>query len=374
MKSMKRCVVVAPVGPNPAAIAELVWHLASAGTTVAALHLVLESERSRHYVDKELLGPGRALCELRDLFGDRVPVDAHLVEASTAEGFLPIHERHPDVISAMSEPLWTAARNAQRQAGDAPVVFGLTGGRRRVSTAIQTAVYQLLGRTGDRLVDVRVSLPVAAGGTQFFFPEQTKQQLVGTDKTTTFVARDVVIWVEPVDVPRLRPLLQEADLATFSHAKAAAAAMVADASPPAVEVDVWQGVVRVDGRAVKMPRSQVVAYQLILAARARGESEVETVDFPRFRAFTHWRVGSPPFLATLRGGLFDGTVQEGQDANAKLMELFSKMRRNVQAHADKWCPAKGHWLVPRSVKDDDQVNRNQLALPPGCIIVIEGAS
>jgi CRISPR-associated protein (TIGR02584 family) len=291
VKSMERCVVVAPVGPNPAAIAELVWHLASAGTTVVALHLVLESERSRHYVDKELLGPGRALSELRGRFGDRVPVDAHLVEARTADGVLPAHERHPDVTSAMSEPLWTAARNAQREAGDDPVVFGLTGGRRRVSTAIQTAIYQLLGRPGDALVDVRVSLPVASGGTEFFFPDQAEQALIGTDKTTTFLARDVDIWVEPVDVPRLRPLLQETDLGTFSDAKAAAAAMVADASPPAVEVDLWQGVVRIDGRKVKMPLSQVVAYQLVLAARARGEEAVETVDVARFRTFALWRTG-----------------------------------------------------------------------------------
>ena len=175
-----RLAVVAPLGPNPAALTELVWALVrQRGAEIVAIEVVLESARARLYWDLEIAGPGGAWSELRAALGDAIP-PAEAIGTRAArlpDGAVPADARTPGIVEAMREPLWAAARAAQ--ASGAPVVFALSGGRWRASTALAATVFQLLARPEDALVDVRISDPVAAGGTGFFFPEQRAGSLRG---------------------------------------------------------------------------------------------------------------------------------------------------------------------------------------------------
>ena len=213
-----RAHVVAVLGPNPASLTELLWSLVRVrGMQVASVRIAVESARTLVYVERELLGGVGAYEDLRSCLADRLPPAPTLV----APDQLPAHETSDEVVHAMPEVFWTAATEALAEAGpEECVVFGLTGGRRRASHAAVTSVFQFLARPQDLLFDVRVSHRQAEGGSGFFFPEQRRQQLVGElrGERVPFLAKDVAVRLDQVEVPRLRAFLTVTPPPTFAEA------------------------------------------------------------------------------------------------------------------------------------------------------------
>jgi CRISPR-associated protein (TIGR02584 family) len=375
--------ILASIGPNPASVTELLWHLGSQPkASPLSVHLVLESQRSAAYLP-ELTAPGAALDQLRDKLGPIIPTAAELqfYQADTGEG-LPEDEHTPELSAALTEALWTAARAAQRGAGEEPVVFALTGGRRRASTALQSVVFQLLGRPQDRLVDVRLSLPIAEGGTGFFFPEQEQQELFGRHRYEgqPFVASEVQILVETLEVPRLRPLLSPKDLRTFADAWLASEREIQAAAPPRVELDLHLGRVLVNGLQMPLSPGQFVLYACLLIALQEGDPLFGSYDIPRFGAFFKALPAKAGWEVRVSGEalrqIADGADSLSYAARETLSSAWTKLRDKVQ---NKWsaaqAPAPSYYLVPQKQvlhEGGKNVHYWGLNLPADCVDLSEG--
>lgn len=201
--------ILVPLGPNPASFTELVWALHQDGRRVDQAQVLLESQEALHYWRHEAIDA--ALPQLEEHTG---PLDIEWEVLSDPTDF--------------PERLWEHLRALQRHHDE--VVVALSAGRWRGSTAHTAAVFQLLARPLDALVDVRVDR-IAEGGSGFFFPAQRDQELTGVAAMAgqRFLAREVGIHLEEQRTPRLRVLLPKPP-----ERFAQALAMVEQALAPAV--------------------------------------------------------------------------------------------------------------------------------------------
>jgi CRISPR-associated protein (TIGR02584 family) len=138
-------------------------------------HLV-SLARGHIYFRAEFLSKVGALQELRAALPgilDASGVHESIVTGRDGRPFA--GDVSPDDSAAYRKAIWTAARRCLQRAGARPVVFLLAGGRQRTTTAYPATTFQLLARSQDHLIDVRVSDPRVEGGTSFFFPEQSRR-------------------------------------------------------------------------------------------------------------------------------------------------------------------------------------------------------
>lgn len=268
--------VLAPLGPNPAALTELCWALHAQGQPVQAAWVLLESARARHYFEREL-GRG-AWQELRQALPTLPAFPALRVEQATAAD-------SPPAAEAFGQALFALLRQAQRE--DLPVVVALSGGRWRGSAAMAATVFGLLARPQDRLVDVRLTLREAEGATGFYFPAQERQDLVGRGGQP-FRADRVQVQLDPVELPRLRPLLRPEALSDLAAARAAAEAALLAARPIQVQVDLKAQQIRVSGQPLSLPGAALPWIAWMLVDRARGGDGVGRQDVDRLLAFLRW--------------------------------------------------------------------------------------
>jgi CRISPR-associated protein (TIGR02584 family) len=376
-------VVFAALGPNPAPLTELLWALAHERRQgVRALFLVVD-HAGLDYLQHEVLAPGAALDELQDVLG-RVAVGAglHDLHIETrlvqGQGGAPLDDEDPAHADRYNAAVWEQARAATVAAGDGTVVFALTAGRRRTMTAMSTMAFQLLARAQDVCVDVRVSDPRAEGGSGFFFPTQRAQALTSR-AGVPFLANHVRVQLVDVVLPRLRGLLGDHELASYSGALAAGQAAVDAASPPQLVVDLVAGEVRVDGTRVPFSTSEFAWFAALALARRRGDGRIETHDFTTLRQImtrpdkcTWVSLVSDPLsavLASAKGGLVDDT-----DLALDLAKLKANTRKRMQtwcrAHRPAWEPLLVPLITKRHHPDTGLTYFQQLPLAGGHVTFV----
>jgi CRISPR-associated protein (TIGR02584 family) len=371
--------ILAAIGPNPASITELLWRLGSQPkASPLTVHLVLESKRSEVYLP-EMLAPGAALDQLRERLGAVIPTSDELLmyRAETGDG-MPEDEHAQALPTALTEVLWSAARAAQHGAGEEPVVFALSGGRRRASTALQSVVFQLLARPQDRLVDVRLSDPIAEGGTGFFFPAQARQELEGRHRYAgqPFLAREIAVLLEPIEVPRLRPLLLPEDLRTFADAKIASERQIQASAPPRLCLDLRAGHLFVNDQRWKLPGGPFVLYACLLLAVMDGDPHIWSRDEARIRTFFQSLSPRAGWAHTVKGAAFEQLRDTDAELDPAVLDLLSntwtKLRKRLHGLADALPPVARLALIPQKIiRTDDGVNATfwTLCIPPSCVDV-----
>lgn len=265
--TLKACVIFSTLGPNPAPLTELVWKLArSERFDRFEIHVVVEKS-ARHYLDLEVLAPGAALSQLRGVLRPGAIESEPVVSEARSESLGIIDDdAEPEALRVYGETVWSAARQAVASAGARPVMFGLVAGRRRTMTALESAVFQLLARPQDLLVDVRVTDPRVEGGTGFFFPEQPRREVKAKHSDEVVDVGSVDVNLVELDLPRLRPFVPESALVSLARAREATEISLLEAAPPKLSVDLDVGGVSVDGepihlfavtvRLVRLPRRE----------------------------------------------------------------------------------------------------------------------
>ena len=241
----------AAIGPNPASVAEAIWALrVQRELAVIEAHLV-SLARGHHYLRREMLGSEGVFGKLRARFPDvLVSGDASIVEHRTVrtDGTAVDQDENEADAAAYRATVWAGARACIDRAGAQRIIFVLAGGRQRTTTAYATTMVQLLARTQDELVDVRVSDPRAEGGSGFYFPDQAGRY-VKTDKGL-LDARSVKVTLVPVTVPRLGGLLEPQHLVSFETALDSSRLALEALEPPRLVVDLASGIVHVNGERV----------------------------------------------------------------------------------------------------------------------------
>ena len=340
--------VVASLGPNPAPITELAWYLVRCERQrIGSVHLAVESTRSQRYLEEELMGGLAMWPELSKLLGDALPPQPTLVYPTDG---LPNHERSAAVAERSPELFWRTSMGALEAAGPAPVVFALTGGRRRATSAAEAGIFQLLARPDDRLVDVRVSESAAEGGSGFFFPEQHRQDLVGRFRyaSTQFAARDVNIHLDEVRLPSLRAFVPHPMPTTYQQALKACEATLLRARPPRVLLDLPGMRLTVDEVPLALTAGPFSLMALtMLAVAGEREPRAQCLD-DLVQLFARWtwseRLVNGSFFARLRDhGPPEDAVQLESDS-AALRQAWSKLRGRLRSAG---CPDSAlDWIVP----------------------------
>ena len=272
---MKECVLVAAPGGNPAPLVALIWALHQQWELrVEAVHLVLY-ENSRRYVESELLGGYEPLEDLRRALGDPdlAEVVQHLVTAADEQ--IVEDDVDFDHQALFMESLWSVVRQTQEESTE-PVIFSLVGGRRRTLTVDMATAFQLLARPEDRLVDVRLDPKYADDpSTAFYFPQQRNPCAVRDRSGDLVPASEIQVLPVDVRVPRLRHLLVQDDLKTFTGALEAGEAALENGPTPRLVVDVEERQVRVGDHIIGISYDQMVWYATLAVARKRyGEGWV----------------------------------------------------------------------------------------------------
>jgi CRISPR-associated protein (TIGR02584 family) len=270
MTDREPVVLVAPLGPYPAPLTELIWALHRQRSMSVVDAFVVVDRRALRYLEEEVLAPGRVLDRLHAVL-DREVLDRehlHLVHATLDRGEILDDDLDPTHAGAYLQALWRASRSAVALAGERRVVFGLVGGNRRTLTASTAAFFQLLARPKDLLLDVRVGDPRVEGEPGFFFPEQ-EQQIIRRGGAT-IVAKNVPVHLLDVAVPRLAGLIGEESLATFSGAQRASQLAIDAASPPSLRIDLLEGRASVDDTALSLSAAELAWYGYLAAARKNG--------------------------------------------------------------------------------------------------------
>jgi len=333
-------VVFAALGPNPAPLTELLWQLAQEQASQSyEVHVVVERE-ARHYLDGELLAPGAALDQLRDVIGPQRIPPITVLEATDAGGDLIEDDAELESREAYTEAVWSGAKRAVEVAGARPLVFGLVAGRRRTMTALQTAVFQLLARPGDRLLDVRVTDPRVEGGTGFFFPAQP-QLLVPARHTAEFVeARCVEVILVELDLPRLRALVPPGALTSLKSARQAAARVIQNVAPVHLHLDLHAGQAHADGQHIPLSPSQFVWFAYLCVGMKEGATWIAPNDFEGLRDFLNslwhleWWSSKIP-----QGSIFKRLAADDVRDEADLKEVDvwrSKTMRSLRTFAASW--------------------------------------
>lgn len=263
------CVVVAELGPNPAPLAELLWALVRQRRRQVREAFILTSARGRAYLEQEFFAPGGAHEQLVAVLGASVPArdKLHVRVVCDAGGDALSDERTPEDAALWNEARWQNARAAMTAAREIPVVFALAGGRRRTSSAMTTVVFQMLGRGRDVLVDVRVGdRRVEGAWAGFYFPEQRDQRLGSA--SDALVARNVVVHLVDVAVPRLRRLLGGREFQRWDEALGAGVRAVEALPTVSIVVDLAAFTVTVNGTPVRFSEAEFIWFAAIAKARA----------------------------------------------------------------------------------------------------------
>ena len=275
---MNECVLVAAPGGNPAPVVSLVCALHELwGLRVASAHLLLYRNAEK-YLHEELLGGVRPLEQLRAVLGDPELAQVNLHPVLGPDGDTLEDDASPDHAARYTESLWSLVRQVQ-EAQPLPLIFGMVGGRRRTLAVDTAAVFQLLGRPHDRLVDLRLEPKYADDPSSgFFFPgQQSDCEVVDLEGRACLAGEVVVSLVEP-RLPRLRRLLREQDLASFAHALEAGEAALEHGPLPRVVVELRPRLLRVNDLTIRLSADQMLWYATLALARQQGEGWVDVRD------------------------------------------------------------------------------------------------
>lgn len=374
LTSMKDCVIFAALGPNPAPLIELVWKLARTGRFERFdIHVVVDKP-GRHYLDLEVLEAGGALEQLRGILGaDAIPTDPVVHEAKTDSQGLIDDDADAESLQLYGETVWSAARETIKAAGERPVVFGLTAGRRRTMTALESAVFQLQARPQDLMIDVRVTDARVEGGTGFFFPEQAARIVKARRSDELIDVSTVDVVLVELTLPKLRGLVPESALVSLEAAQLATQVTLADVAPPRLRIDLVAGQAWADERLIPLSTGKFVWYAYLGVKRAEGEGRVAVKDLAGFRAFLK-RVRDQPWWC--RASEIESLVTmaaDDWDDDEDLKPWRSKTGRAIQEFVKDERPSM-KLLVPEVTAKRFQgvkTGFQRLPLPSGFVTIEE---
>jgi hypothetical protein len=242
--------------------------------------------------------------------------------------------------------------------------------------------FQLLARPQDRLVDVKLGdRRVTEARHGFFFPEQRDQALAVSGHR--ILARDVPVHVVDLTVPRLRRLLTEQDLRTYTSAVAAGQAAVESVPAVTVQLAFKERHAWLAGRPLDLPEAEFVWFSALALACVSGRNDgwLENPDLatPREAILRlkkgfdpRWEPGSDVWKAILRG-LPPGKALTRAEQQA-LSAIRSKCKARVLAAAKVLKlqhRGRGFCLVEEVVKGGKKFTRWRLPVEPSRITLAD---
>lgn len=270
----RRLVLVAGIGTSPAVLTETVWALAHRETPQVPDEIVVittKTGKARLRTDLIESGVWRDLVDA--LVRAQIPGAARLRLGETSVRVL------PDADGNEIDDLRTADDNMRaadfmlgviRQYTEDPstVVYASLAGGRKTMSALLFSCMGLLGREDDKIFHVLTNPEALALRPPFYFPrERAVHEFVENGKARKIAAARVAIDLFEVPFVRMRGWYQER-FKTIPPTYRALVSRVQSVAPtaevyPPMEIDVWDGLLRVGGENVDLASTEFAALVLL---------------------------------------------------------------------------------------------------------------
>ena len=270
----KRKILVAGMGASPAVLTNAVWALAHQSEPVVPDEIVVFiTKDGKSLLKKELVDGGIWADMLKCLARDGIDVEGKLMFGETSIRSIPdakgneIYDLRTGEDNLRAADFMLAQLRQYTEDSGVELHVSIAGGRKTMS-ALLLSCMTLLGREDDKVYHVLLP-PEFEGGTEpvFFFP---KKGVKHKSRVTGKTYQGAKVQSELFEVPfvRMRGWYQD-KFNTIPPSYRTLISQVQGVAPPAVaypeiEIDAWNGWVKVDGKIVAMSKS-CFAMLLLLA-------------------------------------------------------------------------------------------------------------
>ncbi|MBO4286597.1 MAG: TIGR02584 family CRISPR-associated protein [Kiritimatiellae bacterium] len=271
MKQDKRVILMAVMGTSPAVLTETVWALAHREKPVVPDEVVVITTSSGKNGLKSAVMTGTPSVweSLKSaLRKEKIAIDGKLVFGETSIRVI------PDENGNEAGDLRTGADNLRAadfmlgelrkytESPDTVVLASIAGGRKTMS-ALLFSCMTLLGREADKVYHVLIPPEYECGmEPPFYFPQKgVTHQLLSRGKPTGGKVTSAKVAIELFEVPfvRMRGWYQEKfkTIPPGYQTLISRMQMVAPSATvyPEIEIDAWNGAVKVDGRIVSLSKT-----------------------------------------------------------------------------------------------------------------------
>lgn len=342
----KRQILVAGMGTSPAVLTNAVWALAHQKKPIVPDEIVVFiTKNGKTLLKKELFDGGVWADMLKCLAREGVDVEGKLMFGETS-----IHSI-PDAKGNEIDDLRTGEDNLRAadfmltqlrqytEDGGTELHVSIAGGRKTMS-ALLFSCMTLLGRECDKVYHVLLPQAIEFGATPtFFFP---KRGTTYTAKATSKKLKAKDLQCELFEVPfvRMRGWYQD-KFKTIPPSYRTLISRVQEVAPPAVtypeiEIDAWNGWVKVDGKAVAM--SKTCFATLLLLAEGCPVKDLNA----KLRAL-HSAPGVTccDWLATFQAGERFNEYSHADAVHKTMSELRKKLKSAGFSAAESLVPQRG---------------------------------
>lgn len=334
----KKIVLVVGMGTSPAVLTETVWALAHQSDPVVPDEIVVITTKSGKDALRAAImsGPPSVWNRLKTaLAKEKIAIDGKLVFGDTSIRVI------PDVDGNEASDLRTGADNMRAAdfmlgelrkytADSATTVLCSIAGGRKTMSALLFSCMSLLGREEDKVYHVLIPPEYECGmNPPFFFPEKgVKHELLSRGQPTGKSVASTKIGIELFEVPfvRMRGWYQDKFKSEPPSYKSLISKVQSVAPPavvyPEIEIDAWNGWVKVNGVDVKMSRPCFAALLLL----ARG-CEPKKLHARLCELHAQRGASECDWLSTFRAG----TLFTNPDFVEDLTKTLSNLRKSLSA-------------------------------------------
>ena len=368
----KRTILIAGIGTSPAVLTETVWALAHQKKPVVPDEIVVITTKSGREVLQGTMMSGspsvweRLKAALRK---EKIAIEGKLVFGEASIHAIP--DKDGNVLSdlrtgddnLLAADFMLREIRQYTEASDTVVLCSIAGGRKTMS-ALLFSCMTLLGREDDKVYHVLPPPEFEGGSVQppFFFPERgvtytvanTGKKVANTGKK--YKAEKIRSELFEVPFVRMRGWYQD-KFKTIPPSYRTLISRVQEVAPPAVaypdiEIDAWNGWIKIDGNAVAMSKS-CFAMLLLLASGCSAK------DLHARLLALHGTHGAAQcdWLATFQEGSRFADENCPEDVYKVQSELRKKLKLAGLSAAESLVPQRGAPITfpPNRIK---WINRN----------------
>lgn len=342
----RRQILIAGMGTSPAVLTNAVWALAHGEKPVVPDEIVVFiTKNGKTLLKKELFDDGVWADMLKSLAREGIDIEGKLIFGETSIRSI------PDVRGNEIDDLRTGDDNLRAadfmlgelrkytEDNGTELHVSIAGGRKTMS-ALLFSCMTLLGRECDKIYHVLLPQTIEFGATPtFFFPKRgTTYTARATGKKLK--AKDLQCELFEVPFVRMRGWYQD-KFKTIPPSYRTLISRVQEVAPPAItypeiEIDAWNGWVKVDGKAVAMSKPCFAMFILLASGCSAKDLHAKLLALHRAKDMAHC-----DWLVTFREGSRFADENCPEDIYKVQSELRKKLKSTGFSAAESLVPQRG---------------------------------
>ena len=350
MVQHKRIILVSAMGTSPAVLTNTVWGLAHQKPSIVPDEIVVFITKSGKELLIQRLFDDGVWNEMRsDLKREKIEIDGKLVFGATSIRVIPdadgneIEDLRTGDDNLRAADFMLSQLRQYTEDSETELHVSIAGGRKTIS-ALLFSCMSLLGREQDKVYHVLLPPALEGGVTPtFYYP---KRGSTYTAQVTGKKHKAKYLQCELFEVPfvRMRGWYQE-KFKNIPPSYRTLISRVQEIAPPAVtypeiEIDAWNGWVKVDGKAVAMSKPCFAMLLLLASGCLAKDLHAKLLALHRAKDTAHC-----DWLATFQEGSRFADENCPEDIYKVQSELRKKLKSAGFSAAESLVPQRGNPVV-----------------------------